>query len=58
MDKEFCQKNHLGDLGKKAAIKWQKQENKSILGRRLAVFLFDTGEARKLELFGEVVKKL
>lgn len=58
VDKEFCQKNKLMDLGKKAVIKWEKQENKSILGRRLAVFLFDAGEARKLELFGEVVKKL
>lgn len=57
-DKEFCQKNHLRDLVEKAAIKWQKQENKSILIRRLAPFLFDAGEAKKLELFGEVVKKL
>lgn len=56
-DQEFIKKNHLAGLVNQAADKWQKLKNKSILSRRLAPFLFDAGEARKLELFGEVIKK-
>lgn len=58
LDKEFIKKNHLGNLAKKAAAKWQKEGNKKIFSRRLAPFLFDESETRKLELFGEVLKKL
>lgn len=58
LDKEFIKKNHLGNLAKKAVIKWQKEGNKKIFNQRLAPFLFDESETRKLELFGEVIKKL
>lgn len=57
-DKEFMQKNHLTGLAKRAAVKWQNEPGKTNLRRRLEPFLFDPAEARKLELFGEVVKKL
>lgn len=58
LDKEFIKKNHLGNLVKKATEKWQKEGNKKIFSRRLAPFLFDESETRKLGLFGEVLKKL
>lgn len=57
-DKEFMQKNHLTNVAKKAAAKWQGELGKTVLRRRLEPFLFDVAEARKLELFGEVVKQL
>ena len=57
-DKAFIQKNHLAGLVKKAADKWQKEGNKKIFGRRLAPFLFDVDDSRKMALFGEVLKKL
>lgn len=57
-DKEFIRKNHLTGLANKAAVKWQGEPGKTNLRRRLEPFLFDPAEARKLELFGEVLKKL
>lgn len=58
LDREFMKKNHLTSLVKQASSKWQKEQDKTALRRRLEPFLFDSSEARKLELFGEVVKKL
>lgn len=58
IDAKFLAKNKLKDLVKKATIKWQKEGNKKIFSRRLAPFLFDESETRKLALFGEVLKKL
>ena len=58
IDAKFLEKNKMKDLVKKATTKWQKEGNKKIFSRRLAPFLFDAGEARQLELFGEVLKKL
>ncbi|MDZ7587494.1 MAG: nucleotidyl transferase AbiEii/AbiGii toxin family protein, partial [Patescibacteria group bacterium] len=58
IDTMFLTKNKMKDLVKKAIVKWQKEGNKKIFSRRLAPFLFDAGEVRKLEMFGEVLKKL
>ncbi|MCG2692288.1 nucleotidyl transferase AbiEii/AbiGii toxin family protein, partial [Microgenomates group bacterium] len=58
IDAKFLAKNKIKDLVKKATIKWQKEGNKKIFSRRLAPFLFDESETRKLALFGEVLKKL
>lgn len=57
-DAKFLAKNKMKDLVKKATTKWQKEGNKKIFSRRLAPFLFDESETRKLGLFGEVLKKL
>lgn len=58
LDKEFIKKNHLRNLAKKAEEKWQKEGSKGVFSRRLAPYLFDAGDVRNLELFGEVLKKL
>lgn len=58
IDAKFLTKNKMKDLVKKAVAKWQKEGNKKIFVSRTGPFLFDSGEARKLELFGEVLKNL
>ena len=58
IDRRFLAKNKLINLVKKAQAKWQEEGVSRTMLNKINPFLFDASEARKLELFGEVLKKL
>ena len=58
IDKRFLAKNKLTNLVNKAQVKWRQEGVSRTMINKISPFLFDAGEARKLQLFGEVIKKL
>ncbi|OIN89293.1 hypothetical protein COX59_04320 [Candidatus Beckwithbacteria bacterium CG_4_10_14_0_2_um_filter_47_25] len=58
IDRRFLSKNKLTNLVKKAQAKWQKEGVSRTTINKISPFLFDVGEVRKLDLFGEVLKKI
>jgi predicted nucleotidyltransferase component of viral defense system len=58
IDQDFAEANNLGNLVQKAEEKVTKEGVTENMKAKLAPFLFDQGELRKLELFPAVLKKL